>query len=263
MLRERLLATHYATETGFRWRGREVSRLEGLSDAVFAFAITLLVVSLEVPKSAGEVLGVMRGFGAFAVTSFLLFRLWATQYVFFRRYGLEDATTRNLNAALLFFVLVYTFPLKFLATSIANYFLTLGHSRLHLRALYDPLRAPDVRALLFVYAFGTAAVFGTLGLLYLHAWRHRRTLQLDAYEEAITQSAWERLLAGALANCVLPFGLTAIADGRETAALVFDLLLLLAVAFVARRTRRARRLRTIAAVDRAAKRPEVAAPSPG
>lgn len=35
----------------FRVRGKEVSRVEGLSDAVFGFAITLLVVSLEVPKT--------------------------------------------------------------------------------------------------------------------------------------------------------------------------------------------------------------------
>ena len=31
--------------------GREVSRLEGFSDAVFGFALTLLVVSLEVPEA--------------------------------------------------------------------------------------------------------------------------------------------------------------------------------------------------------------------
>jgi len=31
--------------------GREVSRIEGFSDAVFGFALTLLVVSLEVPMS--------------------------------------------------------------------------------------------------------------------------------------------------------------------------------------------------------------------
>jgi hypothetical protein len=38
-------------ETGFRWRGTEVTRMEGFTDAVFGFAVTLLVVALEVPTS--------------------------------------------------------------------------------------------------------------------------------------------------------------------------------------------------------------------
>ena len=42
---------HKQYEPGFRWRGSEIARIEGLSDAVFAFAVTLLVVSLEVPKT--------------------------------------------------------------------------------------------------------------------------------------------------------------------------------------------------------------------
>jgi len=29
----------------FRWRGAEIARIEGLSDAVFAFAVTLLVAT--------------------------------------------------------------------------------------------------------------------------------------------------------------------------------------------------------------------------
>lgn len=46
MLRERSADTGIGAERDFRWRGAAISRVEGLSDAVFAFAVTLLVVSL-------------------------------------------------------------------------------------------------------------------------------------------------------------------------------------------------------------------------
>ena len=95
-------------------RHREVSRVEGFSDAVFAFAITLLVVSLEVPRTFDELVHVMRGFPAFAVSFVLLFQIWRRHYLFFRSYDLEDGTVVVLTGALLFVVLFYVYPLKFL-----------------------------------------------------------------------------------------------------------------------------------------------------
>ncbi len=65
MLREKMIGHHAHKPHEFRWRSREISRLEGLSDAVFGFAVTLLIVSLEVPKTSGELLETMRGFASF------------------------------------------------------------------------------------------------------------------------------------------------------------------------------------------------------
>src|SRR6267143_5769768 len=104
MIREQLLKKEVGKTNAFRWRGHEISRIEGLSDAVFAFAITLLVVSLEVPKTFTELAETMHGFGAFLISFLLLFAVWFNQYKFFRRYGLQDTTTVLLNAVLLFVV---------------------------------------------------------------------------------------------------------------------------------------------------------------
>jgi|SRR6266849_3036883 len=67
MIREKLIDKGIGDNKKFRWRSHEISRTEGLSDAVFGFAITLLVVSLEVPRTYGELMQTMRGFGSFAI----------------------------------------------------------------------------------------------------------------------------------------------------------------------------------------------------
>ncbi|HEX6384557.1 MAG TPA: hypothetical protein VF177_07805 [Anaerolineae bacterium] len=61
MIRGLLSQKDTISPTGFQWRSREVSRLEGLSDAVMGFALTLLVVSLEVPQTFDDLLYTMRG----------------------------------------------------------------------------------------------------------------------------------------------------------------------------------------------------------
>src|ERR1700686_1766308 len=123
MIREKLIDKGIGDNKKFRWRSHEISRTEGLSDAVFWFAIPLLVVSREGPRTFSELMYAMRGFGAFAICFTLLFIVWFNQYKFFRRYGLEDTTTLLLNAILLFVVLFYVYPLKFLFTLIVNMFM--------------------------------------------------------------------------------------------------------------------------------------------
>src|SRR5262245_45791891 len=93
-----------APEKDFHWRGAEITRLEAFCDVVFGFAITLLVVSLEVPHNYAELMQDVRGFLPFAVCFAQLALIWVTHYRFSRRYGLEDRYTVFLNVVLLFVV---------------------------------------------------------------------------------------------------------------------------------------------------------------
>ncbi len=51
MLRDKLIKKGNQKEPEFRWRSDKVTRLEGFSDAVLAFAMTLLVVSPRSPEN--------------------------------------------------------------------------------------------------------------------------------------------------------------------------------------------------------------------
>lgn len=196
MIREKMIERDVGRGGEFRWRGHEISRIEGLSDAVFAFAITLLVVSLEVPKTFSELAETMHGFGAFLVSFLLLFAVWFTQYKFFRRYGLQDTPTVLLNAALLFVVLFYVYPLKFLFSFLIDKF-TGGHGEVRLPngnvvAMIE--NYDQMASLMTIFNLGYLAVFGVFVLLFWHAYRKREVLALNELErfdtrESIKESA--------------------------------------------------------------------------
>jgi uncharacterized membrane protein len=181
MIREKLIEKGVGLGTDFRMRGTgEVSRLEALSDAVFGFAITLLVVSLEVPQTFGELLVVMRGLVAFAISFVLLFVVWLTQYKFFRRYGLNDNFTIWVNALLLFVVLFYVYPLKFLWNFLVNY--VLGFSRGGGAQGASPIEAHQIPTLLAIFGAGYVTISLIFAVLYYHAYRKRAELDLNELE---------------------------------------------------------------------------------
>ncbi|MFA5803143.1 MAG: TMEM175 family protein [Melioribacteraceae bacterium] len=187
MLREKLINKKIGSDKNFNWRSYEPVRLEGFSDAVFAFAVTLLVVSLEVPKTFDELLETMRGFLAFGICFSLLVWIWYNQYIYFRRYALNDGYVFTLNALLIFVILFYIYPLKFLFTFLANIPLGLiGWSKLE--NSYNMIRADQMPILMVIYSIGYLLVFFVLFLLYLHAYKKRNFLELSTSEIIVTKS---------------------------------------------------------------------------
>ena len=153
----------------------EVSRLEGFSDAVFGFALTLLVVSLETPNDFDALKKMMAGFVPFALMFAMVCWIWYEHNIFFRRYGMQDAWTVFLNAVLLFVVLFYVYPLRFLTTALVG-------GLLGLEGVPD-IRLTDSWMLMVLYSIGVLLIFTTFLMLHWHAWRQRRTLDLSRLEE--------------------------------------------------------------------------------
>lgn len=169
MLRQAIAAREAHTVRGFRHRGHaHVSRIESFSDAVFGFSLTLLVVSLAVPRTFDELRATMAGFPAFAFSFALLAEIWYLQYRFFRRYGLQDLKTVVLNLALLFTVVFFTYPLKFLDSLIAS-----GASVILPEQMWQ---------LFAIYGGGYASVFAIFALLHRHALAKRDELELTPLE---------------------------------------------------------------------------------
>ena len=163
--------------TEIKWRSHEPSRLETFSDAVFGFALTLIIVSIEVPKTFDELEETMKGTISFAACFALLFQIWNNQNIFFRRYGLKDSRTILLNALLLFVVLIYAYPLKFLTVLLFSDGMVMQNG-----SLVNMIREDQVRALLLVYGAGFVAIYTLFYLMYRNAIKYAAEVQLTPRE---------------------------------------------------------------------------------
>ena len=173
-------------------RRHEITRLEAFSDAVFGFALTLLVVSLEVPRSYAELMAIMGGFLSFACCFALLLWIWWEHNAFFRRYGLQDGVTTVLNGGLLFVVLFYVYPLKFMFDSMFARFVPSRHPPEQME-LYQLANASAV------YALGFVVMFIMFALLYARAYARREALNLsdtDVYD--LRSQAGHHLVSAAI-----------------------------------------------------------------
>lgn len=204
----------------FRWRGHDVSRVEGFSDAVFAFALTLLVVSLEVPRTFADLRAIMLAFPAFAACFALLVLVWYEHYLFFRRYGLQDGGTVAWNAVLLFLVVFYVYPLKFLALILLN----LAQGRVPRVTAPDGSTLPavqhaDMNDLMLIYGAGYFAIYLVFWIQTRRALARAAGLELDAVEIQLTREHLQRdlLLCAigivSMAVALLPFAYSAFWSG--------------------------------------------------
>ncbi|MEQ9229512.1 MAG: TMEM175 family protein [Cyclobacteriaceae bacterium] len=178
-------------DANFRYRGLNQTRVETFSDAVFALAITLVVLSSTVPETFEELRSSMSDVLPFFLCVVLVVVIWMQHYQFFLKYGLQNTRTIVYNTFLLFLVLVYVYPLKFLMKFLVSFYYSLitGQLSTFNETYSGQIQEGDMRILMMIYGLGAAFIFFTLTMLYRHAYRKKAELELNEYELFETKSA--------------------------------------------------------------------------
>ena len=174
----------------FEWRGHDVTRMENLSDIVFALAFGMLVMSGDPPRTFEQLNAFLINVVPVTLGFVVMFAIWNGHYTFFRRYALADKKVGFLNSLILLLVLVLAYPLRFIFDGLYGYVL------MHLGdlTLVNAMRIDFQRAgIIMGYFTSGFAVMQTLfALLYSHALSKKEALELSELEVQLTKlSIWE------------------------------------------------------------------------
>ncbi|MCB1122989.1 MAG: DUF1211 domain-containing protein, partial [Verrucomicrobiae bacterium] len=147
---------------GFRLRGESMTRIEVFSDAAFAFAVTMLVISLSgIPGNYEELVEALKGVPAFAASFTQIMIFWAAHRSWSRRLGMDDPISTLITLGLIFVILVYVYPLRLMMTSFFSYI-----SGGYFPSSFVVTSASEIAGLMIIYGLGVFLVAGSQWALY-------------------------------------------------------------------------------------------------
>lgn len=193
---------HLPVKRGFRLRGESISRLETFVDAAFAFALSMLVISVgTVPRSVPVLLEALQRVPTFAACFLLILVFWLAHNRWSRRFGLDDRGTTALSLALVFTMLVFVYPLRMVISGGLN---VITGGRVPTEMAVKTMA--DLQGCFVVYGLGFSLLSLIIVQLNRVALRRARELALDELEVACTReeiAAFSILAASGLVSIVL------------------------------------------------------------
>lgn len=170
-------------KNGFRLRGLNMTRLETYLDVAFAFATTLLIISIgSIPKNYQELILALKDIPAFAASFASIAFLWVSHRKWSRCYGLEDWVSILISLLLMFIMLVYVYPLKIIFSALFAWI-----SNGWLPTLFILESQKELINIFIIYGFGYASLMIMFVFLYIHAYRITDQLLLNEREKIETR----------------------------------------------------------------------------
>ncbi|MDF1764962.1 MAG: TMEM175 family protein [Gammaproteobacteria bacterium] len=194
-------------EDGKILRGENMSRIETFVDAAFAFAFTMLVISIDqIPTNPEELLTLSRDIPAFLISALTIGAVWATHAGWSRNYGLQDPITLYLSLGLVMLVLIFVYPIKLMAQATVLYS---SGGALGTDIFSQGGWSENQVAILFIYfGLGLIALSAILVALYCNALRYREPLRLSTFEVFASKRAcitWLIVALTAALSCLVAF----------------------------------------------------------
>lgn len=190
-------------DTDFEWRGREVSRIENLSDIVFAISLGMLVSASEVPTNFDELNHFLLGIVPVTLGFVMMLRIWSAHFTYFRRYAFTDRKIIALNSMLLLLVLFIAYPLRFVFDSLFGF--TLGLTGQIDRLIATGMTYQRSGIVMGYFTAGFAAIYTLFALMYGHALRSAAVIGLSADERTLTKQSvlvyWSNVVIAVAAFC--------------------------------------------------------------
>jgi uncharacterized membrane protein len=166
----------------------ESARLDNFVDGAFAFAITLLVISgASLPRTVPALVDALRGIPAFAVCFVQLALFWHGHVRWRETFHLTDGRSLRLSLLLVFFALIFVFPLHLVY---ASFFNSISHGVLSRDFIHATggVSTHALAVLFACYGLSYACMGGTLSALFLHGVHQGTGLSREAIVGARTSA---------------------------------------------------------------------------
>lgn len=164
-------------------RGDKVTRLEAFVDAAFAFAVTLLVISVDaVPTSAEELKAALKQIPTFILCFNLIAQIWSSHAQWSRWFGIDDEVSDRISLLLVLVLLIFVYPLKMV---FSGFFHAISGG--WLPATFTLQRDTDLLLVFQVFAVGYGLMVMLLAMLFGRALKLADSLDLSPAERFLAR----------------------------------------------------------------------------